>query len=94
MITNEQRKHYATAINNVCRCRDKRSQSDDKTYPLNRGDILILVMLIEQDLNAVTPSADMKRLAAIRGKLGNLVFNSPEMSKEEAQQFRQDNVAG
>jgi hypothetical protein len=88
MLTDEQRKHYATATHYVCSRREKRTQSIDKTYLINRGDILILVMLIEQDMNAVAPSADIKRLAAIREKLGNLVFDAPEMSKEEAQQFR------
>jgi hypothetical protein len=88
MITEDQRKHYASASQYVLSRRDKSDKSADKTYPINRGDILILVMLIDQDINAATPSADTKRLAAIRGKLGDLVFQAPEMSKEEAQPFR------
>jgi hypothetical protein len=88
MITDEQRKHYETAINYVASRREKGSKSDDKGYPINRGDILLLVTLIDQDMNAANPSADLKRLAAIREKLGELVFAAPEMSKEEAQQFK------
>jgi hypothetical protein len=88
MITDEQRKHYASASQYVLSRRDKNEKSANKTYPLNRGDILILVMLIDQDISAATPSADIKRLAAIREKLGDLVFNAPEMSKEEAEPFR------
>jgi hypothetical protein len=88
MITDDQRKHYATAINYVASRREKGGQTDDKTYPINRGDILLLVMLIEQEMKAATPAADVKRLAAMRGKLGDLVFDAPEMSKEEAQLFR------
>jgi hypothetical protein len=49
---------------------------------------MCLVALIDQELKAAAPIADLKRLAAIRGKLGDLVCDSPEMSKEEAQQFR------
>jgi hypothetical protein len=88
MITDDQRKHYETAANYVLSRRENGGGRDDKIYPLNRGDILTLVMLIDQDMKAATPSADLKRLTAIRGKLGDLVFDAPEMSKEEAQQFR------
>jgi hypothetical protein len=88
MMTDDQRKHYESAINYVASHREKRGQGDDKTYPLNRGDILLLVMLIDQEMKAANPAADLKRLAAMRGKLGDLVFDAPEMSKEEAQQFR------
>lgn len=61
-------------------------QSNEALYPLNRGDLIILVMLIEQELKA--DSSNEKRLAAIREKLGSLVLDSPQMSKEEARQFR------
>jgi hypothetical protein len=88
MITDDQRKHYLSASLYVLSRRDKCDKGVEKTYPLCRGDLLILVMLIDQDLAAASPSADPKRLAAIRGKLGDLVFEAPEMSKEEAQQFR------
>jgi len=87
MTSDDECKHYETAINYVTSRREKSSNNDDKIYPLNRGDILILVMLIDQDMNT-QPSADLKRLAAIRGKLGDLVSDAPEMSKEEAQKFR------
>ena len=68
--------------------RGKKEQSAGKTWPLNRGDILMLVLLIDQEMQAETPIADPKRLTAIREKLGDLVFDAPEMSKEEAQIFR------
>jgi hypothetical protein len=87
MTSDDECKHYETAINYVTSRREKSSNNDDKIYPLNRGDILILVMLIDQDMNT-QPSADLKRLAAIRGKLGDLVSDASEMSKEEAQKFR------
>ncbi len=88
MITEAQRKNYETAIQYVAGRREKRAESAVPPYPLNRGDLLLLVMLIEQETKAENPSADLKRLAAIREKLGDLVFAAPEMSKEEAQQFR------
>ena len=88
MITEDQRKHYETAIHYVAGRREKGSQSDGKTYPFNRGDILLLVVLIDQEMKAANPVADLKRLTAIRGKLGDMVSDAPEMSKEEAQQFR------
>lgn len=49
---------------------------------------MILVLLINQELQAESAIADPKRLAAIREKLGDLVCDAPEMSKEEAQIFR------
>jgi hypothetical protein len=88
MITDDQRKHYTSALHYVISRREKGDQNADKKYPLNRGDLLILVMLIDQDINAATPSADVKRLADIRGKVGDLVFDAPEMSKKEAEQFK------
>jgi hypothetical protein len=88
MITDEQRNHYESALRFVMSRREEGDKGSDKKYPLNRGDILLLVMLIDQDISAATPSADVKRLAVIRGKLGDLVFDAPEMLKEEAKQFR------
>jgi hypothetical protein len=88
MITDEQKIHYATASHYIVERREKKIEISGKTYPICRGDILLLVVLIEQELKAAAPIADLKRLAAIREKLGNLVHASPEMSKEEAQQFR------
>lgn len=49
---------------------------------------MILVVLIDQELQANPPIADPIRLAALREKLGDLVADAPEMSKEEAQKFR------
>jgi hypothetical protein len=87
MITDAQRKHYETAISYVASRRQK-SDIAGKTWPLNRGDLMILVLLIDQELQAESPIANPKRLAALREKLGDLVFDAPEMSKEEAQIFR------
>ncbi len=88
MITDEQRKYFSSATQYILSRREKSEKSAEKTYPINRGDLLVLTMLIDQDMNAANPSADVKRLATIRAKLGDLVFEAPEMSKEEAQQFR------
>ena len=63
------------------------------SYRLNRGDIMILLMLIEQELR--TASSDWrdplngKRLKAIREKLGDLAVDAPQMSGAEAQEFRE-----
>jgi hypothetical protein len=63
------------------------------SYPLNRGDILILVMLMHREL--AIASSDWsdpfngKRLTAIREKLGNFAIDAPQMSSAEAQQFRE-----
>jgi hypothetical protein len=88
MITDAQRKHYETAISYVASRREKRENGADKTWPVNRGDLMTLVLLIDQELQAESPIADPKRLAAIREKLGDLVCDAPEMLKEEAQIFR------
>jgi len=90
MITDAQRKLYETAITYIANRRQKKEVNADKTWPVNRGDLMILVMLADQELQAESPIADPKRLAAIREKLGDLVYDAPEMSKEEAQIFRQD----
>jgi hypothetical protein len=50
--------------------------------------LLLLAVLIEQEMQAKSPIADPLRLAAVREKLGDLVADAPEMSKEEAQKFR------
>jgi hypothetical protein len=88
MITDAQRKHYESAISYVASRRDKQNGSGDKTWPLNRGDLMLLVVLIDQEIQANPPIADPTRLAAVREKLGHLVADAPEMSKEEAQKFR------
>ena len=65
----------------------------DGNYPLNRGDIMILVMLIDRELPVAssdwTEPFNGKRLAAIREKLGNFAIDAPQMSGAEAQQFRE-----
>jgi hypothetical protein len=47
MITDAQRKHYETAGAFLLSRRDKREKSVDKTWPLNRGDLMFLVALID-----------------------------------------------
>ena len=84
---------FKSALKYVCDRVAKGKMSSDVGYPFYRGDILLLVMLIEQELR-VAPSdwkepLNAKRLAAIREKLGDMAGNAPEMSKAEAQQFRE-----
>lgn len=89
MINEAQRKHYEAAIYFVAGRREKgQGNTTATTYPVNRGDILLLVMLLEQELKAASPAVDVRRLEAIREKLGALVPDAPEMSKEEARQYR------
>jgi len=65
----------------------------DAIYPLNRGDIMILVMLIDRELPVASSDwmdpLNGKRLTAIRQKLGDFFIDTPQMSKAEAQQFRE-----
>ena len=49
---------------------------------------MLLVVLIDQEIQANPPIANAIRLVAMREKLGDLVADAPEMSKEEAQKFR------
>jgi hypothetical protein len=62
-------------------------------YPLNRGDIVILLMLIVRELRAAssdwTDPLNGKRLTEIREKLGDLAASAPQMSRGEAQGFRE-----
>jgi hypothetical protein len=88
MITDAQRKHYETAITYLASRRDKPDAPLEKAWPLNRGDLMLLVVLIDQELQARPPIADPIRLAAVREKLGALVAAAPEMSKEEARKFK------
>jgi len=68
-------------------------KADDTNYPLNRGDIIMLVTLLDQELQFApsdwTYPLNVKRLTAIRDKLGNVAFDAPQMSRTEAQQFRE-----
>lgn len=65
----------------------------DPSYPLNRGDIMILVMLIDRELPVASSDwmdpFNGKRLTAIREKLGNFAIDAPQMPSAEAQQFRE-----
>jgi len=62
-------------------------------HPLNRGDIMLLVVLIDQHLPVAsddwTDPLNRKRLTAIREKLGDFAITAPQMSKAEAKQFRE-----
>ena len=66
----------------------KKDATADTTWPLNRGELMLLVVLVDQELQANPPIADPLRLAAIREKLGDLVPDAKEMLKAEAQKFR------
>ena len=71
----------------------KSKKGDGAGHPLNRGDIILLVMLVEQELRAASldwkEPLNAKRLAAIREKLGDIAGDAPQMSKAEAQLFRE-----
>lgn len=90
---NEKLKLYNPAIEYIAAKLKEGKKDSDISYPLNRGDIMLLVMLIDRELPVASSywrePFNRKRLAAIREKLGNLVPNAPEMSKIEAQQFRE-----
>ena len=90
---NQKLKPLKSAIEYVGAKVVKGSKDQGTNYPLNTGDIMLLVMLIEREL-PVAPSdwtepLNVKRLRAIREKLGSLAVDSPKMSKEEAKQFRE-----
>ncbi len=73
----------------------KEGKKDAKAaHPLNRGDIMILIMLIDKELPVASSDwkdpLNGKRLAAIREKLGQLSVEAPKMSKAEAQQFQEE----
>ena len=91
MKNDDQQKHFVNAMHYVAGHVTQGRKSNDNKYPLCRGDILLLVKLINQEMEA-DPSA-LKRLTAMREKLGDLVFDAPEMSKEEAKEFREDDHA-
>jgi hypothetical protein len=82
----EKQKHFMNAVNYLAEHVKLGKKSNNNKYPLCRGDIMMLVKLINQEMEA-DPSA-LKRLTAIRGKMGDLVFNSPEMSREEAKELK------
>jgi len=82
----EQQKHLVEAINYLAEHIKQGKKSNNSTFPLCRGDIMMLVKLINQEIQA-DPSA-LKRLTAIRGKLGDLIFDAPEMSREEAKELK------
>lgn len=87
-------KVFKSALEYVADRLAKGEEGGGADYPLNRGDIVLLVMLIEQELGRApsdwTDPLNAKRLEAIRQKLGNMAGDAPQMSKAEAQQFRTD----
>ena len=82
----EKQKQFTAAVEFVSNQIAQGKKINGKSYPLNRGDIIYLVLLVENEMKA-DPSL-LKRFTAIREKLGQMAFDAPQMSKEEAQQFR------
>jgi hypothetical protein len=82
----EKQKHFVDAINFLTEQIKQGKKGNNSRFPLCRGDIMMLVKLINQEMEA-DPST-LKRLTAIRGKLGDLVFDAPEMSREEAKELK------
>jgi hypothetical protein len=87
MENEDKQKHFVNAIHYVASHVTQGGKSNNNKYPLCRGDILVLVKLINQEMEA-DPSA-LKRLTTIREKLGDLVFDAPEMSREEAKELKE-----
>jgi hypothetical protein len=87
----DKQKLFKSALEYVTDRLAKRETRSD--YPLNRGDIILLVMLIEQESRGASSDwmdpLNAKRLTAMREKLGDMAGNAPQMSKAEAQQFRE-----
>jgi hypothetical protein len=83
---NEKQKQFMAAVEFVSGQIAQGKKINDKIYPLNRGDIIYLVMLIENEMK--TDPSLLKRFTAMREKLGHMAFDAPQMSKEESQQFR------
>jgi hypothetical protein len=82
----EKQKQFLAAVEFVSCQIAQGKKVNDKIYPLNRGDIIYLVMLVENEMKS-NPSL-LKRFSALHEKLGHMAFDAPQMSKEEAQQFR------
>ena len=82
----EKQKQFTAAVEFVSNQIAQGKKINGKSYPLNRGDIIYLVLLLENEMKADTSL--LKRFTAIREKLGQMAFDAPQMSKEEAQQFR------
>ena len=78
-------KHFVEAINYIGGLVSQGRKSNHAKYPLSRGDLLVLVKLINQEME-VDPSS-LNRLTALRAKLGDLVFEAPEMTREEAKEL-------
>lgn len=90
---NQKQKLHKTAVDYITGKVANGKKDGDTCYPLNRGDIMLLVMLIDRELPTAsanfTDPFNQKRLAAIREKLRNFAIDAPQMSKAEAQQFRE-----
>ena len=83
---NEKQMQFMAAVEFVSNQIAQGKNTNGKIYPLNRGDIIYLVLILENEMK--TDPSLLKRFAAIREKLGQMAFDAPQMSKEEAQQFR------
>lgn len=98
MNDNEERRrksaHVKSAADYIAGKVTQGKKDGDTGYPLNRGDIITLVMLIDRALPDASTDwtidpLNFKRLTAIREKLGNFAIDAPQMGKAEAQQFRE-----
>jgi len=90
---NQKLKLHKSAVEYLASKMAEGKKDCDTSYPMNRGDILILVMLINRELPVASSDwADPfngKRLTAMREKLGNFAIDAPQMASAEAQQFRE-----
>jgi hypothetical protein len=90
---NQKLKLHKAAVDFVAGKVAEGKKDGSASYPLNRGDVLILVMLIARELTAAssdfTDPFNRKRLEAIYEKLGDFAVDAPQMSREEAQRFRE-----
>ena len=87
-MTKEKHNHFAAAANYIAECCKQKPEKKASAYPINRGDLMVLAALLSQEMADANPVADLKRLVAIHDKLGDLVSDTPQMTKEEAELFR------
>ena len=76
MENTEKQKHFISAVNYLAEHVKLGKKSNNNTFPLCRGDIMMLVKLINQEMEA-DPSA-LKRLTAKYAKEFEYRFNSRE----------------
>ncbi len=87
MESPSKQKHFTDAINYVGGLVTLGRKSNNAKYPICRGDLLVLIKLINQEIE-VDPLS-INRLTALREKLGDLVFEAPEMTREEAKALKE-----